>query len=809
MAVVQVLVRCPDGRTLVAPSALSADLATVLRGLASRTPLACDQHFCLCTPSGRPLPLDRTLGDLGLGELSTLVLKPRAGGGLLGGVVDLSGTYSGAWYQGGSTGPFQLTIEGDSSTGIRGEGADSIGRFTVRGKYNESSEQVSFVKAYIGKHSLNYEGRGTPDGFRGRWVIVGSCEGTWDMRRVSVPQHVIDRQREEQAKKRREEEEERRRQEEERRRREEAQRKAQQEEEARRRREEEERRAEEQRRAEEERKKVEAQRQAEELRARSAAPRPMSSRLPSASSTYVCAIEFEGSKYRLQVAAGTLQQVLDAVCEKVGASTADCKVEIHDPDLDDYFVLDSMQMLHEKNRIKVIRTARRDSREADDMPALPPPPQVVHRGTQQRAGASRRLGAPVEEQLSLRDYLRFPPGYSPSQSCEQSLRANAAELSLSNVETMIASVNCFINEELKFSDPPEMKLLDQSELFAIVAYTFDFGDSQPEDNLYHKLNNDLRQRMKAKMECWWGYLYYLMNGLKKLPDVDEVLYRGIPADKAKMLEKEYAMGRRIRWTAFSSTTNNLEVAKNFAGPGGVIFRIKGNSGRNIQSISFIKGENELLLNPNITFRVKRTLSEWYLTLNEPSEMPSPSPDTVQRRKRQREESDCDDELDSEHPRSRRRAEHSGAGCAWTEHFTTQPTEGQLSDESLWWMPQPSSSAPPRVPEREPSGEVRFERPHWRRVLLAKWQLEQKAQEMPGEKQDVHKAEFQEEEEEEEEEEEQQQQQKQEREWELPAEEMGAAVWEDNGDAREEEARVEAAWPVEDAIQFFEAGCSGP
>eukprot|EP00727_Mastigamoeba_balamuthi_P014704 m51a1_g986 putative laminin g sub domain 2 (876) ;mRNA; f:465018-468422 len=350
---------------------------------------------------------------------------------------------------------------------------------------------------------------------------------------------------------------------------------------------------------------------------------PATARRNAAAKSVHCAVEYRGSKVRLDVTAADVDETAEAICRRVGATGATHVVEVFDEELEDWFLLDSLEMLAPKSRVRVRR--REDAPEGPRGPkaapkavaaAVPPPTSQQQQLQQQRplsggGGGSgrgttnRRLCAPVEEQLGLRDYLRFPKGYSPANSCEDELRANALALELVDIDVMLRAIKDFI-EDLKFADPPEMKILDANELFAIVTYTYDLGYARPEENLYYKLNLDLRQRMKGKMEAWWGYLYYLMKGLEKLPDVPETLYRGVPQDRAQVVEKEYAQGRRVRWTAFSSTTVDLGVAvRIFAGPGGVVFRIQCTSGRNLASLSYIRGEGEILLSPNITFRVKR------------------------------------------------------------------------------------------------------------------------------------------------------------------------------------------------------------
>eukprot|EP00727_Mastigamoeba_balamuthi_P008290 m51a1_g4083 putative uracil-dna glycosylase (614) ;mRNA; f:28159-30449 len=216
-----------------------------------------------------------------------------------------------------------------------------------------------------------------------------------------------------------------------------------------------------------------------------------------------------------------------------------------------------------------------------------------------------RLAAPVEEILCLRDYLRFPQDFHPKGSCKQSLLDSADLLGIKDMQHLARMVSEFI-DDMKFSDPPEAKLVSPDELFAIVAYTYDFGGHVvASENLYFKLNNDLRQRMKVKMEGWSTFLFYLLGGLSKLPSFSGTVYRGVKAESRAMVEKHYKLDRKVRWTGFTSTTDALTVAsESFAGPGGVVFRIKTRSGKNIRSVSYIRGEGEILLSPNTTFRVK-------------------------------------------------------------------------------------------------------------------------------------------------------------------------------------------------------------
>lgn len=80
-----------------------------------------------------------------------------------------SGAWRGFWQQEGfgrqPMEEFQLSFE----NGIRGRGVDVIGIFTISGECSAEG-RVKFVKQYLGRHTVHYEG--APDG-------EGSILGTW------------------------------------------------------------------------------------------------------------------------------------------------------------------------------------------------------------------------------------------------------------------------------------------------------------------------------------------------------------------------------------------------------------------------------------------------------------------------------------------------------------------------------------------------------------------------------------------------------------------------------------------------------
>ena len=96
------------------------------------------------------------------------------------------------------------------------------------------------------------------------------------------------------------------------------------------------------------------------------------------------------------------------------------------------------------------------------------------------------------------------------------------------------------------------------------------------------------------MHALTPYLAYLMRGLSKLPAVEELVYRGVPACNLDIVHDKYKEGVRIHWTAFTSTSSDIIKAKEFAqGPGGIIFRIRAVQGRRVAAYSAKRSEDEV------------------------------------------------------------------------------------------------------------------------------------------------------------------------------------------------------------------------
>ena len=54
---------------------------------------------------------------------------------------------------------------------IKGAGIDGPGQFVIRGNYDEAQSRVSFSKAYVGKHTVQYEAQWQADEILGTWSL--------------------------------------------------------------------------------------------------------------------------------------------------------------------------------------------------------------------------------------------------------------------------------------------------------------------------------------------------------------------------------------------------------------------------------------------------------------------------------------------------------------------------------------------------------------------------------------------------------------------------------------------------------------
>ena len=112
----------------------------------------------------------------------------------------------------------------------------------------------------------------------------------------------------------------------------------------------------------------------------------------------------------------------------------------------------------------------------------------------------------------------------PSASCSEELARSRLQslvtpAAMAHLITKVASKVRALRQARTAPD-----FLTNDELFAIVAYTFDFNHPNAPHasarNLYRVLNDDLRERdsrrRKSVLQSWSGYLYYFVAAVRKV-----------------------------------------------------------------------------------------------------------------------------------------------------------------------------------------------------------------------------------------------------------------------------------------------------
>ena len=187
--------------------------------------------------------------------------------------------------------------------------------------------------------------------------------------------------------------------------------------------------------------------------------------------------------------------------------------------------------------------------------------------------------------------------YTSNISCLE-----AAQLLISIIPTIDLIVkDC----QIRILNMTNSKNLTNDDVFALALYTYELEDGEREENFYYQLNKMLQKRSVDKMKIWSDYLFHLQNALSRLPNKECQVYRGIPFTHE--IVTNYKLGRRIYFTAFTSTTSDKSKAMEFAGTDGVVLSIHVFTGKSIKEYSMFPEEEEILLSPNVAFSVSKSL----------------------------------------------------------------------------------------------------------------------------------------------------------------------------------------------------------
>jgi len=135
------------------------------------------------------------------------------------------------------------------------------------------------------------------------------------------------------------------------------------------------------------------------------------------------------------------------------------------------------------------------------------------------------------------------------------------------------------------------------ELYAaIMLYT--------SNAIYADLNKCLRDENRSKVKKYFKYLRLLFEAMDHLPKEKKTLWRGISVDLAS--SPDYEVGKTVTWWSVTSTTADMNVARNFTkGCGGKcsLFTVETSTSTDISQLSFFGSEKESLLAPGTQLKV--------------------------------------------------------------------------------------------------------------------------------------------------------------------------------------------------------------
>ncbi|CAK9002532.1 unnamed protein product, partial [Durusdinium trenchii] len=156
----------------------------------------------------------------------------------------------------------------------------------------------------------------------------------------------------------------------------------------------------------------------------------------------------------------------------------------------------------------------------------------------------------------------------------------------------------------------EFPNLTEDERAMLTLYTIEMFPK--ESSLYFVMNQALRARDRKAVQPWRDSIWLLLTAMRKLPRVEErIVQRGVTVHSSK-LGKQAKTGKQFLWAGFSSTTTHVESLQAFLGQDGDrtkwLLQLRPHfHAVSVQSFSLFPGEHEILLPPNMEFRVKSVI----------------------------------------------------------------------------------------------------------------------------------------------------------------------------------------------------------
>jgi len=158
----------------------------------------------------------------------------------------------------------------------------------------------------------------------------------------------------------------------------------------------------------------------------------------------------------------------------------------------------------------------------------------------------------------------------------------------------------------KFKLLEPLRQLSKDQILAVLLYIFECTKNCS-DTLPYLLNKSLVKRNNSFEQ----YLMILRSAFSLLQTTNQTVYRGIfPSEESSIYLdpiKQLTPGCVFQWSTYSRCTPSLDLAKTYATIQGIIIEIEYATTLSLVQFGHILSEDELLLSPNATYRVKQRL----------------------------------------------------------------------------------------------------------------------------------------------------------------------------------------------------------
>ena len=122
--------------------------------------------------------------------------------------------------------------------------------------------------------------------------------------------------------------------------------------------------------------------------------------------------------------------------------------------------------------------------------------------------------------------------------------------------------------------------LSDNESAAIYLYTM-------ETSFYKILNQALRAKNPQSLEPWLMFLKLFISALDKLPSLPIIVWQGITDN---FHGSHFVKDQMYTWSSINSCSSDVNVARLYVGPGGILFCINAIHGKDITEYSEFQGE---------------------------------------------------------------------------------------------------------------------------------------------------------------------------------------------------------------------------